>query len=72
MRGLFLGLGRGVDYAGGMSRQPYPSDLTDAQGEELAPLLPPDAKRGRPGTTDLREVVNGIMYVLWGGIPWSA
>ncbi len=25
-----------------MSRKPYPSDLTDAQWEELSPLLPPD------------------------------
>ena len=24
----------------------------------------------RPRTTDLREVVNGILYVLPGGIPW--
>ena len=39
-------------------------------GRELAPLLPPDTKRGPPRTTDLREVVNGILYVLRGGIPW--
>ena len=45
-----------------MSRKPYPSDLTDAQWEEL-----PDTKRGPPRTTDLREVVNGILYVLRGG-----
>ena len=38
--------------------------------EELAPLLPPDTKRGHPRTTDLREVVNGILYVLRGGIAW--
>ena len=53
-----------------MSRKPYPSDLTDAQWEELASLLPPDTTRGHPRTTDLREVVNGILYVLRGGIPW--
>ena len=53
-----------------MSRKPYPSDLTDAQWEELAPLLPPDTRRGPPRTRDLREVVNGIRYVLRGGIPW--
>ena len=53
-----------------MSRKLYPSDLTAAQWEELAPLLPPDTKRGPPRTTDLREVVNGILYVLRGGIPW--
>ena len=53
-----------------MSRKPYPSDLTDAQWEELAPLLQAFATRGHPRTTDLREVVNGILYVLRGGIPW--
>ena len=53
-----------------MSRKAYPSDLTDAQWEELAPLLPPDQTRGHPRTTDLREVVNGMLYVLRGGIPW--
>ncbi len=53
-----------------MSRKPYPSDLTNAQWEELAPLLPPDTTRGHPRTTDLREVVNGILYVLRGGVPW--
>ena len=49
-----------------MSRKPYPSDLTDAQWEELAPLLPSDTKRGHPRTTDLREVVDGMR----GGIAW--
>ncbi len=53
-----------------MSRKPYPSDLTDAQWEVLAPLLPPDSSLGHPRTVDLREVVNGILYVLRGGIPW--
>ena len=42
-----------------MSRKPYPSDLTDAQWAELALLLPPDATRGHPRTTNLRVVVNG-------------
>ena len=31
-------------------------------------MLPPDTTRGHPRTTDLREVVNGILYVLRGGI----
>ncbi len=44
----FLGCGRGAGYPGGMSRKPYPCDLTDAQWEELAPLLPPDTTRGHP------------------------
>lgn len=53
-----------------MNRKAYPSDLTDAQWAELAPLLPPGNPRGHPRTVDLREVVNGILYVLRGGVPW--
>ena len=51
-------------------RKPYPSDLTDAQWETLAPLLPPAKPGGHPRTVDLREVVNGILYVLRGGCSW--
>jgi putative transposase len=53
-----------------MRRKPYPSDLTDAQWEELALLLPPPKPGGHPRTVELREVINGILYVLRGGIPW--
>ena len=53
-----------------MSRKPYPTDLTDAQWDVLKPLLPPDSARGHPRTVDLREVINGILYVLRGGVPW--
>jgi putative transposase len=53
-----------------MNRKTYSSDLTDAQWEVLAPLLPPANSRGDPRTVNLREVINGILYVLRGGIPW--
>ena len=53
-----------------MNSKPYPSDLTDAQWVELAPLLAPANSRGHPRSVDLREVINGILYVLRGGIPW--
>jgi putative transposase len=53
-----------------MSRRTYPTDLSGAQWGLLEPLLPPDSRRGHPRTSDLREVVNGILYVLRGGIPW--
>ena len=36
----------------------------------LEPLLPPDSPMGHPRAADLREVVNDILYVLRGGIPW--
>jgi putative transposase len=48
----------------------YPSDLTDWEWAILEPLIPPPKPGGHPRTVNLREVVNGIFYVLRGGIPW--
>ena len=48
----------------------HASDLTDAEWAILKPLLPPARVLGRPRTTDLREVVNAILYVLRSGCPW--
>lgn len=53
-----------------MNRKPYASDLTDAQWEELAVLLPPARPGGRPRTIDMREVMNAILYVLRSGCTW--
>jgi len=57
-----------------MARESYPSDLTDAQWALIEPLLPPPKsgppKGGRPRTVDLREVVNGILYLLRTGGAW--
>ena len=53
-----------------MDRRAYPTDLTDGQWRLLEPLLPPDSLRGHPRTVNLREVIDGILYVLRGGIPW--
>lgn len=55
-----------------MRRKPYPSDLTDAEGERLAPLIPPAKPGGRPRGVDMREVLNGIFYVAREGIRWRA
>ena len=33
-------------------------------------LVAPGFIQGHPRTVNLREVVNGILYVLHGGIPW--
>ena|SRR5215207_5260456 len=55
-----------------MSRPPYPSDLTDRQWARLAPHLPPAKPGGRPRTTDEREVVDAILYVLRNGVVWRA
>jgi putative transposase len=55
-----------------MDRKPYSSDLTDEQWALLEPLLPPAKPGGRPRSADLREVVNGILYLLRTGCPWRA
>ena len=47
----------------------YESRLTDAQWEYLNPMLPKPAQRGRP-RTELRRIVDAILYVVKGGIPW--
>jgi putative transposase len=54
------------------SRKPYSSDLSDAQWAILGPLLPPPVPAGKPRTTDLREVLNAIFYVLTSGCAWHA
>jgi putative transposase len=42
----------------------YPSDLTDAEWELLAPLIPAAKPGGRPRSTDRRRVSNGIFSGL--------
>jgi putative transposase len=55
-----------------VSRKPYPSDLTDAQWERIAPLIPPAKPGGSPRRVDMREVLNGIFYVTREGVSWRA
>jgi len=55
-----------------MERKPYPSDLTDDQWALIEPLLPEAKPGGRPREVDLREVLNGIFYLVTGGIPWRS
>jgi putative transposase len=52
-----------------MRTQTYPSDLTDAQWALVAPYLP-SSSGGRPRTTDLRAVVDAILYILRAGCQW--
>jgi putative transposase len=52
-------------------RRAYPSDLTDAQWLLLQPLLPTGGG-GRHRTTDLREVLNAIFYLVKNGCGWRA
>ena len=48
----------------------YASDVKDAEWALIEPLLPPTKALGRPRTTDLREVVNALLYVLRCSCPW--
>ena len=53
-----------------MSRDPYQTDLTDAQWEKIAMLIPPAKPGGRPRTIDMREILNAIVYILCAGCAW--
>ena len=48
----------------------YASDLTDGEWALNAPHMPAARPLGRPRTTDLREVVNGLFYLLSTGCQW--
>ncbi len=54
-----------------MSRKQYTSDLTDQEWEILEPLIPPAKKGGHARTVNIREVLNGIFYVLKTGCQWA-
>jgi transposase len=52
------------------SKLRYPSDVTDAEWEHIEPLIPPAKRGGRKRSVDVREIVNGLMYVLSTGCQW--
>jgi putative transposase len=55
-----------------MRRARYPSDVSDQQWAILAPLIPPAKPGGHPRTTDIREVLNAILYLDRTGGQWRA
>jgi putative transposase len=52
-------------------RKAYKSDLTDAQWEVIAPLLPAPKATGRPREVDFREVLNTLLYQARTGCQWD-
>jgi transposase len=48
----------------------YPSDLTEAEWQLIEPLMPPAKRGGGKRRGVMREVVNGVMYVLSTGCQW--
>jgi transposase len=53
-----------------MERKPYPTEVTDAQGARIAPLIPPPKPGGRPRTVDRREVIHALVYLPRAGWAW--
>jgi transposase len=50
----------------------YPSDVTEEEWAEIAPLIPPARRGGRKRSVNIREVFNGLLYVLSTGCQWRA
>lgn len=54
------------------SKLRYPSDLTDEEWAIIAPLIPPARRGGNKRTVVVRDVVNGLMYILSTGCQWAS
>jgi transposase len=54
------------------SRLRYPSDLTDEEWSLIERLIPPAKRGGSKRTVNLREIANGLMYILSTGCQWRA
>jgi transposase len=48
----------------------YQTDLTDAEWRVISPHLPKPCATGRPREWPMREILNGIFYVVRAGCPW--
>src|SRR4051812_16008619 len=53
-----------------MRTESYPSDVSDEQWELIGPRLPVAPGGGRPRETDLRAVVDAVLYILRTGCQW--
>jgi transposase len=54
------------------SKLRYPSDLTEEEWALIEPLIPPARPGGNTRSVKVREVLNGLMYVLSTGCQWRA
>jgi len=50
--------------------QRYASDLTDAEWALIEPHMPPAKRLGRPRETELRAVLDAILYIARSGCQW--
>lgn len=53
-----------------MKRKIYSTDLSDEEWALMSELAPPAKYGRRPRTTDIREVLNAVFYVLRAGCAW--
>ena len=53
-----------------MARIAYPSDLTDAQWRLIEKRIPPAKPGGRYRSVCMRQVINGILYLVRTGCSW--
>jgi transposase len=47
-----------------------PSDMTDEEWAQIAPLMPKASRRGRRRGADFREIINAIRYLVRSGCGW--
>ena len=48
----------------------YQTDVTDEEWGVIRPHLPSPNITGRPRAWPMREIINGIFYVMRSGCPW--
>src|SRR6202048_1953566 len=48
----------------------YESDTTEGEWLAMEPLLPPASALGRPRATDMRTVIDAILYIASTGCQW--
>ena len=48
----------------------YQTDVTDKEWRVIEPHLPAANSTGRPRAWPMREIINGIFYVMRSGCPW--
>ncbi len=53
-----------------MKIQIYPTDISDRQWHCIKDLIPAAKPGGRPRTTDMRQVINALLYVVVSGCQW--
>lgn len=51
-------------------RKPYPTDLTDAEWQKIAPYVPTAKPGSRPREHPIREILNAIFYLVRAGCTW--